>query len=551
MNASKGSKLGLLVLGLALVLGTGAPAQPPARAGVQEDIGLRKVAFEMKGKPWKDVFDWLVKESGIPFYGPNLPTGTFTYIGPTGLGDKKSISEVIDILNTALRPQKVIIVRHLQALTLVGADEVLPPIDVPRLTSLDELKNHGNTEIVSLTFPLKVLNADEFAPQVKKMMTAFGVVHAFTQTNTLYMQDDVASLKQIVGMIKEGENLETRPGDNLSYKCLYIPARDAEKTLKSYFGDPAKSPMESPTNPMAMMQGMQMPGMPTFVMQDPNMGRRGGRGPGGRGGAPAAETGIKSVVRAITSDEQTNTVFVSGPADKLAQAKAILQKIDTGTEKFITGPAFMKTYAVASGDAEQVAAMMTQNFKDSTVIKIAAVGNSAILVIRLPGGSFPHRQGLADGETYRRRRSDSAQQPRRQLGRGHAEEHVQQYRRQVRPSLLASRWLSENAIIVRGSDEQIEEVRGIIKALGDQVAFTPGMGNLRIITLEKGNAAALAEALQKAMSELRQNPVKVLDPNAKPQSPPKDQIKPIKDGGEEEDDPKAQSQLVRSAKENG
>ena len=561
MNACKRSKLGLLSLGLALVLGTSASAQQPAPrvgAAAAGDVGQKKVAFEMRGKPWPDVMAWLSKESGVPFYaGPANPTGTFTYVGPNGL-EMKTISDAIDILNQALRPQKYIILRHNQALTVVPADEPVPTVDVPRLTNADELANHGNSELVSLVYHLKAMNADEFAPQIKKMMTTFGTVTTIAQTNTLVMQDDVATLKQIVAIIKEGENLDNRAGDNLTYRCEYIPARDAERKLKDLLGDPAKSPMEG-MNPM-MIPGMMpggMPGavagMPIFMQDgtgmpggDPNAGGRGrGRGnrggPGGRGGPAAAETGIKSVVRAITSDEATNTVFVSGPADKLAMARIMLKNIDVGSEKYVIGPALMKTYSIPQGNAEAVAAMLTANFKDSNTVKITAIGNSSVLVYAYPADHFRISKDLETSKpaggaikimltTLDSNRVVDTLKAIYSSSDGKA----------GYPYIETD--ISDNAIIVKGSDEQIGEVKDIVKALGEQPAGAGGQGisSLKIITLEKGNAAALAEAIQKALEQLRQNPVNVINPNAKPATPPKEMKK---GGGEEQDEPKTQTQL--------
>ena len=566
MNACKGSKLGLLILGLSLVLSASASAQQqPARGGVAPggDLGQKKVAFEMRDKPWGLVMEWLAKESGLPFYsGIAKPTGTFTYVGPAGL-EQKTISEVIDILNDALRPQKYIILRHNQAITVVPADEQVPTVDVPRLTNFDELRNHGNSELVSLVYHLKALNADEFAPQVKKMMTPFGTVTTIPQTNTLVMQDDVATLKQIVAIIKEGENLDNRAGDSIAYRCEYIPARDAERKLKDLLGDPAKSPMEG-TNP-AMMPGMTMPGMPgavpgmNFFMQDgsvpgadPRAGRgrgnRGGPG-GGRGGPAAAEPGIKSVVRAITSDEATNTVFVSGPADKLAMAKIMLKNIDVGTEKYVIGPALMKTYSIPGGNAEAVATMLTANFKDSNTVKITAIGNSSILVYAYPADHFRISKDLETskppgGAVKIMLTTLDANRVVDTLKNIYSSDNG----KAGYPYIEAD--FSDNAIIVKGSEEQLAEVRDIVKALGEQPATAGGQGssNLKIITLEKGNAAALAEAVQKAMEQLRQNPVNVINPNAKPATPPKDTKK--KDGGEEQDEPKKQTQLFDPQKQN-
>src|SRR5207244_4599532 len=76
---------------------------------------------------------------------------------------------------------------------------------------------------------------------------------------------------------------------------------------------------------------------------------------------------------------------------------------------------------------------------------------------------------------------------------------------------------SRNAIVVRGSREQVDEVRSALRALGEPAAPA---GRARIITLERGDAATLAEALQKLLPELRNNPVRVIVPG-KPEEGPR------------------------------
>ena len=80
-----------------------------------------------------------------------------------------------------------------------------------------------------------------------------------------------------------------------------------------------------------------------------------------------------------------------------------------------------------------------------------------------------------------------------------------------------------NAIAVRGTPEQIMEVQATIKALGGGgTGFgSTATGNMRIITLEKGSAATLAEALERMLPQLRQNPVQIITPGGPAPSAPK------------------------------
>jgi type II secretory pathway component GspD/PulD (secretin) len=87
------------------------------------------------------------------------------------------------------------------------------------------------------------------------------------------------------------------------------------------------------------------------------------------------------------------------------------------------------------------------------------------------------------------------------------------------------------ALLVRGSAEQVREVKEVLRVLGEE---TPGGGNTRVITLDKGSAATLARAIKQMITELRGNPVKIVMPAGqgdelpKPE-PPKKQDKGVFD----------------------
>src|SRR5262249_17849497 len=83
-----------------------------------------------------------------------------------------------------------------------------------------------------------------------------------------------------------------------------------------------------------------------------------------------------------------NTVLVTGPANKTAQARDIMKRIDVGVQKVITGEPTLKTYMVAPGTADAVARTMQDAYKSSSNIKISAVGGSSILVYADPETEF-------------------------------------------------------------------------------------------------------------------------------------------------------------------
>ena len=172
-----------------------------------------------------------------------MPTGSFTFIAPKGsVGATQgyTIPEVIDIINEALLTapptQRYQIIRREMTFTLVPADEEIDPILLPRVT-IDELKGRGNTEIVSTVLQLNTLVAEDYAPEVKRMLGPFGEVTVLAKSNQLLIVDSVKSLRNI---IKTTEEVEKKEGghDTFTHTCVYIKARDAERTLIAQMGDP-------------------------------------------------------------------------------------------------------------------------------------------------------------------------------------------------------------------------------------------------------------------------------------------------------------------------
>ncbi|MBV9124315.1 MAG: hypothetical protein JO112_13230, partial [Planctomycetes bacterium] len=213
------------------------PAPPRAEVPVKTaaPTSEKRIAFEMRDKPWANVLEWLSDITGLPVIASAKPTGTFNFIAPKG--KTYTIPEIIDILNEGLIAQKYVLIRRSQSFTLVPADEPIDPAIVPRI-SVDELGQRGNTEIVSMVLPLTSLVAEDFAPEVKKMMGPFGQVTTIASANQLVLQDTVGNLRRILKTVRDVEDSEKGQAESFSYTCEYIKARDAEQIISKLLGDP-------------------------------------------------------------------------------------------------------------------------------------------------------------------------------------------------------------------------------------------------------------------------------------------------------------------------
>jgi RNA polymerase sigma factor (sigma-70 family) len=170
----------------------------------------KQYAFAMDNQPWKEVFQWLSDQTGLPLVSNYVPTGTFTF-GPPRVGGavkQFTITEIIDIINEALQAshatQKYILLRRERSLLLLPADEKIDPTLVPRV-EVSDLSKRGKRELVKVMVSLNVLTAKDLAPDVKKMLGPFGEVVALDKANQLLVQDTAGNLSDVLQMVQEAE----------------------------------------------------------------------------------------------------------------------------------------------------------------------------------------------------------------------------------------------------------------------------------------------------------------------------------------------------------
>ncbi|HXG13179.1 MAG TPA: secretin N-terminal domain-containing protein [Gemmataceae bacterium] len=495
----------------------------------------KKIAFDMRGMPWGKVLEWLSDQTSMPVIADFPLQGTFTFISPKGR--LYSIPEVVDILNDALLRQKYLLIRREHNFVLVpagGQDEKIPAEYIPRIRA-DELEQHGNTEVVQLVLPLKSLVAEDIKAEIRNMLGTYGEVVALSSSNELILTDRVGNLKRIWKDLKTIEENEQGQAQSLSYVCQHIKARDAERILRDLLGDPQ----------MQLRMQQQAQGM--FERSfggdrrdfggnfgPPGFGPPDRRDGGGRGGpAPILTTRLR--MHYITSDERSNSVHVTGPADKVAQAREILKRIDVPPAPGQSAAPILKQYTVAAGAAEAIAKALQESYKDSKTIRITAAGPNNILVYAYPDDQLEiGRQILGSTNTVGSKTEllpvgaqDAATVATWLKGMFGTDVAKGQ------PYIEAD--TTRNAVIVRGNPEQVQDVKAAVEAVTQGGAAVGS--NMRVITLSQGSAVTLAEALERMLPQLRKNPINVIKPSStggdKPPAKPEEKPQPRKDISQE------------------
>ena len=398
--------------------------------------------------------------------------------------------------------QKFMLIRREASFTIVTADENIADWILPRIRP-EDLGSRGKTEMVSIVLQLNVLVAEDMVPEVRKMMGPFGDVVALQKSNQLMLKDSAGNLNRIVKTLEEIEKSEKGNNESFSHTCVYIKAREAERMLRELLGDPRLLAMQ-------YMQAVQQ-------QQQQNQQRQ---------GQPASPVAMPKVrMFQITSDERLNSVMVTGPADKIAQAKEIMKKADVpqaGQKPISVGSPELKTYPVPAGSAIDIAKTLATIYERSNTVKVTAVGTAAIMVYAPPEDHFDIAKlitgnGVAGG-------SQTKMIPLTTLNSTDVSFTLkgmfQDPRTGAGPYIEGDS--ARNVIILKGTSDQIADVEAALKAIGE----AGGSSAMQIMTVERGSTAILAQELARILAETRGVPVKVIAPTATPATPPPASDKP-------------------------
>jgi WD40 repeat protein len=160
----------------------------------------KRLTIEARAAPWTKVFEHLSQVSDLPVNMTSKPTGTFTFVSPSGKASF-TLSEYIDLINESLVTQKLLLVRQDQSFLIISPTDTIGPALIKPLKPA-ELDQRPKTELVSVVFPVGDLDAKSLETLVKKLLGPFGMCVARTNDKTLYVRDTAGNLRRIRDTLK-------------------------------------------------------------------------------------------------------------------------------------------------------------------------------------------------------------------------------------------------------------------------------------------------------------------------------------------------------------
>ncbi|MGQ9604814.1 MAG: secretin N-terminal domain-containing protein [Thermogutta sp.] len=162
------------------------------------DVRLR---FNFRYQPWQEVLKWFAEQAGLSLVMEAPPSGTFNYVDDREFAP----SEAIDLLNSVLLMKGYMLVRKERMLILLNLDDGIPPNLVDTVLP-EDLDKRGDHELVSTLFQLQRMSPEEAETEVKKLLGPQGSVLVLPKSKQLFVTETAGKLRTIRRVIDAIEN---------------------------------------------------------------------------------------------------------------------------------------------------------------------------------------------------------------------------------------------------------------------------------------------------------------------------------------------------------
>jgi type II secretory pathway component GspD/PulD (secretin) len=422
-----------------------------------------KVTIQFKDEPWPSVLEWVAKINDMTVLLDIPPSGKFTY------SDSRSFTpaEALDLVHGALLDRGITLVRTggLLRTTMLGDDM---PWELVPFVPADKLDRVAPHEIVMTTLPLHALTGDKVAAEIELALTPRGRLIGNKIANRVIVFDRAEVCRQVQDLLALIDPpLDDRAARLRIYRLAHARAKEIEPIVRELLGlSKEKQGPKAPEGLAAMLPPEMNPDSFTNVFFDRQF--LSSFTPGYKLKGVGTEKAKEKTKTTLTIDPINNALFVIAEEDVLSKVDEVVAAVDRPGES--DGPAriLIRSFQVKGGNADQVAEQLYSVLSAARSLQIKGVDK--VLVARGTAGDLDEVEKLlatinqtdeqiAGFRLSQRRAIDLVPQL----------ERLFQIEGESVPRIVSD--AVENTLLVRGSRQQVDQVRQMLVDLGE---LSPG-----------------------------------------------------------------------------
>jgi len=459
------------------------------------DLGQQrdKVRFTFQEAPWPDVLREFADWSGTSLDLTDTPEGYFSYFD----NRTHTPTEAIDILNGYLLPRGFVLLRRDQFLVCLKTDNPMLARLIPRI-ELEELDRRGDNDLVRLILPLDEVPPETAAEEVGGLLGPLGKATPLATSRSLMLQGFGGALRQAIQVLNKSRPPVT--DDKLDFRAFrieHLPVADTEKQIRNLFG------IDSPAQARNVSRARY-----EINRYSRDRDRR-GRDRNDDASEPAIPL-LQQVAMnmQVSSLESTNTLLVTATPEGLALVEEVLQSIDvpadrSAEEMIASTEPELRVYGMVSADESEVAktldvlmpGVVVNEDRRQDTIHVFGTPEQHREVQRLMRILDVSEGGSRTVEVIRLQRSNPA------AVASFLNELFSNEDRDERPMIQAE--IGSRSVIVRGTENQVEEVRAALRQFGEPGSSESIGRNRQVRRVDVGglDAQTIAEIAERLYSQ--------------------------------------------------
>jgi type II secretory pathway component GspD/PulD (secretin) len=431
-------------------------------AWANETSSANKVRFQFKDEPWEKVLDWVAQLNDATVMIDVPPSGKFTY------SDTKEYTptEALDLVHGALLDRGITLVRTggLIKTTMLGDDM---PWELVPFVPAEQLDRTAPHEVVMTTLPLHSLTGDKVAVEVEMSLTPRGRMIGNKIANRVIVFDRAGVCLQVRDLLALIDPPTESTAARLRiYRLQHARAKEVEPIVRELLGLQGQKPGGLPEGLAAMLPPDMNPENFTNVLFDRQF--LSSFTPGYKLKGVGTEKAKEKMKTTLTMDAVSNSIFVVAEADTLSKVDEVVAAVDRPGET--GGPAAIqiRSFLIKAGNADKVALQLESVLADSKTLSVKGIDR--VLVVRGTARDLVEVENLmatitqTDEEIAGFRLSQ-----RRAIDLVPQIERLFQVEGETPPRVVPDS--VENTLLVRGSRQQVDQVRQMLVDLGE---MTPG-----------------------------------------------------------------------------
>ena len=421
-----------------------------------------KLQFSFHHQPWKDVLEWFAEQADLSLMMDNPPKGTFNYTD----NREYTPAEAIDLLNSVLLTKGYTLVRRQRVLFVINLEDGIPKELIDTITESD-LDGRGEYELVSVPFTLRKMAVEDAEQEVRKLLGPQGSIIVLPKSRQLLVTETAGKLRTIRRVIQSVENPE-EGGAVQTVEPRQVTPQEAMTMLRQLLDVPADK----------------------FATTDGSV--------------------------RFALDPSGKKILITGKPEAVARALDLLRAIDgkDGGNRLATTPQ-LEVYPISGADPAAVLQVMQTLLAGEPDVRLALDPKTGSLVAYARPAQHSTIRATLDQLQRDARRVEVIQlrtlEPAAAVGAitklfgGDANAASA-------PKVEAD--LATRQLLVRGSADQITQIRDMLSKMGENVDSSKvGGSNVRMLPLTGRNVRSALDRAQEVWPTIRKNPIRVVTPS--------------------------------------